>query len=122
MSRICRNMEDSGKHRFHGGREKGERELCRKIEIITKYESAGVEGGRVKEVASKTASGGKNIPERVTYDTQLARGMDIVPHRLTDDAMYNKIKGLLQTFYRHTPPFAGFSTRQISRGSLTCTT
>ena len=143
MSRICRNMEDSGKHRFHdlehdskmrlfttyshtstlrgceasgkmlqqktsneewktgkraqntpanggidrrgdlsvpqisegnGGREKGKRgELCRNIEATTKCESAGVEGGRVKQHASKTPSGRKNVPERATYETQLAR-------------------------------------------------
>ena len=142
MSRTCRNMEDSGKHRFHGlehdskmrlfttyshtsslrgyeasgkmlqqktykrrtkdvkkgtddsrewrdrqvreqslpqisegngGREKGKREPFRKIERKTKCESAGVEGGRVKNLASQTPSGRKNVPERATYETLLAR-------------------------------------------------
>ena len=150
MSRIFRNMEDSGKHRFHGleddlkmrlfttyshtstlrgyeaagkrlqqktykrraedvkkgtddssewrdrqarelslaqisegngGREEGKRELFRKIERKTKRESAGVEGGRVKNLASKTPSGRKNVPEGATYENPTrARGMDIVPH------------------------------------------
>ena len=56
-----------------GVREKGKRELCRKIEIKTQCESAGFEGGRVKDLASKTPSGRKNVPERATYETQLAR-------------------------------------------------
>ena len=33
----------------------------------------GVEGGRVKNLASKTPSGRENIPERAMYGTQLAR-------------------------------------------------
>ena len=63
-----------------GAREKGKRELCRKIETITKCESAGVEGGRIKTLASKTPSGCKNVPERATYETHLKLGMDIVSH------------------------------------------
>ena len=64
----------------NGGREKGKRELCRKIEAITKFESAGVEGRRIKNLASETPSGHKNVPERATHETQFARGMDLVPH------------------------------------------
>ena len=48
----------------NGGREKVKRELCRKIETITKCESAGVEGGRVKNLASETPRSRKNVPER----------------------------------------------------------
>ena len=139
MSRICRNMEDSVKHWFHGlkhdakmllfttplpceatkpqgicysrktsneerktgkrvhntpanggidrresyhfrrlAREtgpekKGKRELCRNIETTAKCLSAGVEGGRVKHLAGKTPRGRKNVPERVTYEAQVAR-------------------------------------------------
>ena len=43
------------------------------METITKFESAGVEGRRVKNLASKTPSGRKNVTERATYETQLAR-------------------------------------------------
>ena len=57
----------------NGSREKGKRELCRKLETITKCESAGVGGGRVKNLASKTPRGRKNLPERATYETQLSR-------------------------------------------------
>ena len=57
----------------NGGREEGKRELRRKIETKTKGESAGVEGGRVKNLASKTPSGRKSFPKRATYETQLAR-------------------------------------------------
>ena len=56
-----------------GAGEKGKLELCRKIETKTKCESAGVKGGRVKNLASKTPSGPKNEPERAMYETQLAR-------------------------------------------------
>ena len=57
----------------NGGREKRKRALCKKIETKTKCESAGVEGGRAKNLASKTLRGRKNVPERATYETQLAR-------------------------------------------------
>ena len=57
----------------NGGREKGNRKLGRKIETTTKCERAGVEGGRVKNLASETPSGRKIVPERATYETQLAR-------------------------------------------------
>ena len=143
MSRICKNMEDSGKHRFHGlthdskmrlfktyshtstlrgyeasgemrrqkstneerktgkevqntpsnggidrcesyhfpqisegngEREEGKRKLCRKNRKKNNCENAGVEDGRrVKDLASKTPSGRKSVPERATYETQLAR-------------------------------------------------
>ena len=43
------------------------------IKTKAKFKSAGVEGGRVKILASKTPSGRKNVPERATYETQLAR-------------------------------------------------
>ena len=43
------------------------------METKTKCESARVEGGRVKNFASKTPSGRENVLERATYETQLAR-------------------------------------------------
>ena len=36
---------------------------------------------------------------------------------LTNIRLYDKIKNC----YRHRPPFAGFSARQVPRWSLTCT-
>ena len=56
-----------------GAEKRQQRELCRKIEITTKCESAEVEGGRVQTLASKTQSRRENVPERATYETQLAR-------------------------------------------------
>ena len=43
----------------NGARENGKRVLCRTIETKTKCESAGVEGERVKDLASKTPNGRK---------------------------------------------------------------
>ena len=142
MSRICRNMEDSGKHRFHGlehhskmrifetcshtstlqgyeasrkmltqkttneerktgkgvqntpanggidrresyhfpqvsvrngARRKAKTGTMQKNRNKNQCENAGVESGRVKDLASKTPSGRKSVPERATYENQLAR-------------------------------------------------
>ena len=71
--RQARELSLSQISEGNGAREKGKRKLCRKIETKTECESAGVVGGRVKNLASKTPSGRKNAPERATYETQLAR-------------------------------------------------
>ena len=46
---------------------------AKKWKSKTKCESDGVEGGRVKNLSSKTLIGRKNAPERAAYETQLAR-------------------------------------------------
>ena len=47
--------------------------MQKNIEAKTKCEIVGVEGGRVEDLASKTQAVAKNISERATYGTQLAR-------------------------------------------------
>ena len=108
-----------------GAGEKGKLELCRKIETKTKCESAGVKGGRIKDLASKNPSGRKNVPELASYEAQLARAewtscptcggdVDVLP----STPCITRLWGC----YKHRPPFAGFSTRQVPRWSLICIT
>ena len=73
-------IDRHGGYHFHrlaretGAEKREQRELCRKIETITKCESAEVERGRVEHLASKkTQSGRNNVPERATDEAQLAR-------------------------------------------------
>ena len=57
----------------NGARENGKWEPFRKIQKQNKCENAGIEGGRVKDLASKNPKRSQSVPGRATYETQLAR-------------------------------------------------